>query len=140
MIGCAFDSSRANYGAALFAIDCSTTILNTMIVNNTIYISGILLVNKGDFRSQNTSMVNNVASRGTIALTSCAAIFEGSTTLTNNEGSFYVLASEITFSGRLSITNCTPFFINSSVIPISEGGAMILASFNVQYNSMKLLP
>ena len=132
--GCIFASNRADYGAVLLAINCSTTIFDTLVVNNTADVSGILLIYDGVLRSHGATVLNNIASTGVIALTSCTATFEGNTTLINNTGSFYAVASDLTFYGSLSIANCTQFFVSSQQIPINEGGAITIFQSSVKFN------
>ena len=134
MTGCTFSGNRATYGAVLFAINSSTTISDSLILNNIADVTGILLINDGALRSHNTSMLNNIASVGIIALTSCTATFEGNTTLTNNLGSLYAVASDLTLEGHVNIANCTPFLTNSQAIPINEGGAITIFQSSVKFN------
>ena len=94
MIGCTFSDNKATYGAVLFAINSLTTISDSLIFDNIADITGILLINGGDLRSYNISMLNNNASTEVIALTSCTGIFKGNTTLTNNIGSCTLCSSK----------------------------------------------
>ena len=131
---CEFTGNTAEYGAILYAVQSTTRLSDIQISNNTAFIAGVILLYSGNITSNGLSLASNIASTAVVALTSCEASFVGNTTLTNNKGSFYAVASTVRLEGNVSISNNMPS--HNQIIPIQEGGAVTSFQSSVQVNGV----
>ena len=131
---CEFTGNTAEYGAVLYAVQTTTRLSDVQISNNTASIAGVLLLYGGNITSNGLSLASNIASTAVVALTSCEASFIGNTTLTNNKGSFYAVASTVRLEGNVSISNNMPS--HNQIIPLQEGGAVTSFQSSVQVNGV----
>ena len=129
-----FTGNVAEYGAVLYAVESSTKLSDIQISNNTASIAGVILLYGGNITSNGLSLASNIASTAVVALTSCEASFIGNTTLTNNKGSFYAVASTVRLEGNVSVSNNMPS--HNQIIPLQEGGAVTSFQSSVQVNGV----
>ena len=127
--GSTFERNSAFYGTAIYALNSSVTMSETSVVNNRALVAGVILLNNGALTSTGLLVLNNTASTALLALTSCTAVFRGNTTLANNFGSLYAIASTVALEGSMDISKSTPFA--NRVIPLQEGGAVTVFQSSV---------
>ena len=130
---CTFDGNRAQYGTALFAVDSSVTISDSVITNNIVDVVGILLLINSHLNCSGILILNNVARRGVVALTTSVASFSGNTTLINNMGSLYAVGSEVIFKGNVNISNCSAPLVNGE-ISFEEGGGVTIFQSVIEFS------
>ena len=130
---CTFDGNRAQYGTALFAANSSVTISDSVITNNIADVAGILLIIYSHLNCSGILILNNVARRGVVALTTGMASFSGNTTLINNMGSLYAVGSEVIFKGNVNISNCSAPLVNGE-ISFEEGGGVTIFQSVIEFS------
>ena len=133
--GCTFSGNRArDFGAVLTALVANTTLIsNTLMSNNTVERIGIIFIHSGTLMCSRVLFLNNTAGTGIVAVLHGMATFRENTTLINNTGSLYAVASELTFQDNISVMNGKAPVVNDFV-PTQEGGALTIIQSSAVFN------